>query len=938
MKRSPGFLVQNRLLVALFSSALLGGGACLPQQSQKDPEQSPAPTAQVPAKQPAAEQPGSPARPDEEKGQGVREDSTEKNPPPLLTVSRPKGTKDKLDLKESFDNTKAGKLPSGWTCWNSNGSASFQVAEGKALSLPNGLSITAGSNVAARAWVEDRVPADVQVSAAIFLDTLIPAEVFLRGAGLATAQPTYYAVRIARGLEVQLVRVVKGKETTLGSLKSSAYVSGKWVRVTLNARDKNLHVQVVRLDTAQYLDGSGQWQETTAWAMSAKNDEITGEGMAGVGRVARYGGTLVLDDFALGKSTEEPPVTARPPVIDPGKTGTDKKVPPTVESPPPAELPPLAKPLPRPEIPRHYPHIRIAMLAYWGNPMGSFEDKLLRNSVDLVVPHTQFLKHINAVAPKTPQLIYTNTSNLYLDLLTEWASYADKKGVSREGAFFHAAAARPFQGDSPSSKPVTWFWGVYRGKGTLTDETWAARSKTSKVPFGIAGESVYVGYLERFCEINLDLISGAGGGWSAILEYPTAVDGKGKPATWATLTKKTDTTSGLKSSGQITFDPPADWKPAVVGPSAPLYFLRFRTVTGGNPAIARSLLGRDYVNAGGKTSGVVPAFDSKADLNKDGYLDDKEYANRAPGKDARFLYESRMPTESYGQMRFSANPGNADFRAWAVDYHKRLLEKHPLAAGFFMDNSEGRLPVKAGDVLEPVNTFAYDYGAMLNAISKAIAPRWVLANTAGGQAKAEPVIQQNPIYFEEFAIRPMRHHYGFFEDLAATVARRSKLATPAPLAVLDSHPQNGSPTDARMLLGTLAYYYLLADPDSTFLMFYGGFEPSSTWQRHWTAAVAFDVGRPTGNFSLFASGKDPANPTLNCKVYQRPYQKALILYKPLSHARGAKATATLGDDTATKHELGGSYRPLRADGTLGSAVTSVSLRNGEGAILVKSGS
>ncbi len=33
----------------------------------------------------------------------------------------------------------------------------------------------------------------------------------------------------------------------------------------------------------------------------------------------------------------------------------------------------------------HYPHIRIAMLAYSGNPMGAVEDKLLKESVDLVV-------------------------------------------------------------------------------------------------------------------------------------------------------------------------------------------------------------------------------------------------------------------------------------------------------------------------------------------------------------------------------------------------------------------------------------------------------------------------------------------------------------------------------------------------------------------------
>jgi hypothetical protein len=45
---------------------------------------------------------------------------------------------------------------------------------------------------------------------------------------------------------------------------------------------------------------------------------------------------------------------------------------------------------------------------------------------------------------------------------------------------------------------------------------------------------------------------------------------------------------------------------------------------------------------------------------------------------------------------------------------------------------------------------------------------------------------------------------------------------------------------------------------------------------------------------------------------------------------------SLSDNTATAHALGGTYRPLRADGTLGPPVTSITLRNGEGAILIKS--
>ena len=58
-----------------------------------------------------------------------------------------------------------------------------------------------------------------------------------------------------------------------------------------------------------------------------------------------------------------------------------------------------------------------------------------------------------------------------------------------------------------------------------------------------------------------------------------------------------------------------------------------------------------------------------------------------------------------------------------------------------------------------------------------------------------------------------------------------------------------------------------------------------------------------------------------------------MLYKPLSYAAGRTGTTT--DRTATVHVLPGRYRELRADGTLGPVVTTVRLRNGEGAILVR---
>jgi hypothetical protein len=268
-----------------------------------------------------------------------------------------------------------------------------------------------------------------------------------------------------------------------------------------------------------------------------------------------------------------------------------------------------------------------------------------------------------------------------------------------------------------------------------------------------------------------------------------------------------------------------------------------------------------------------------------------------------------------------------------VDYHLRLLDSQPLADGVFMDNSDGSAPFKEGVVVEPVAPYASDYGAMVNAIARAAAPRWVIANMGGGGGTADEVIRRNPAYFEEFGIRPLAHNYLQFETLAEVIAHRAALRSPAPYAVLDSLPTGGSPTDPRTQLATLAYYYLLADPVSTFLDFYGGHEPSTSWSRHWAPAAAYDVGQPLDAWSVFATGSDPADATLTYRVYARSYSNALVLYKPLSYGGGN--AGSLNDTTATTHALNGSYRLLQADGTLGRSVTSVTLRNGEGAILIK---
>ncbi|MGL6097653.1 MAG: hypothetical protein ACRC7O_17875, partial [Fimbriiglobus sp.] len=601
---------------------------------------------------------------------------------------------------------------------------------------------------------------------------------------------------------------------------------------------------------------------------------------------------------------------------------------------------PNAVPLPtRPELPRNFDHIRIAQLAYIGTPMDGYTLGKLQNSVDLVVANPAYLGTIDAAAPDTPQIVYTNVSNLYQGLLTSWLNYADRTGANRELAFYHVARATPWANMSPSAQPVNWFWGVHRtGPGAAVNLTAEARGGRAKgVDFPAAGGAVAVGYTEKFREINFDFAKTAGAGWNGRYEYASKVDVAGSVTAWKTMTLLTEGTAGFTKSGTATFDPPADWVAGKIDATGErLYYIRVRATVGTAAAapVAKSILGRDYVAAKGGKSGVIPAFDAAADANGNGYLSDAEYATRAAGKDARFLYESRLFYPNYGQMRFATNPASSAVRRWAAEYHAALLPQYPNADGFFVDNANGRVPTGGASVIEPTANFNEDYANLTLAVWRAVSPKIVFSNTVGGLADANPVAAGSTGAIEEFLLRPLEANWANVFDVANLVQSRLAADSPSPYVVLDTHTQSAPTTDPRLRTAALAYYYLVADPDKTMIMFFGGLSPAANWRDTWIEAAEVDVGRPTGAMTVLASGADPEKPGLEYKVFSRTYDNGLSVYKPLSYALG-KGSGTRADATATTHQLGGRYRTVNADGSLGPVVTQVTLRNGEGAVFVK---
>jgi hypothetical protein len=894
-----------------------------------------------------------------------------------------------VPLAENFDTTALGQMPKGWAQWSSSGQAVFGTSTDIAFSPSQSLAAsTAKDWVTAAAWSTTSEPADVEVSASVYVHHPMPLLLVARASALDGMTPTYYGLQVMPSLWIKIIRVQVGVGTTVSYSETAKWFSDAWARFTFSLSGSTLRAQVFRPDTGQYMTPAGGWQTAPAWAISATDGAIPGGGFVGFVRLASWAGGLYADDFRVFPATGDTvapsvkltfpgtlatltgvmPVqaTARDNVgvarvefyVDGVLRATDGAAPYqwgfdsssasnglhqiTVKAfdiagnsnaTGVAVVTSNATAIPVVNLPQHFSWIRVAQLDYLGRAqLDNFGQNLLQRAVDLVVPDSAATAQwIAATSPSTTSLLYTNLTTLYTEQLTSWLNYADAHGYAREGAFYHVLQPLPYTGTSPSSQPVNWFWGVYRDNspGTpLTDLTVNARGAGGPSGFGSLGQSLYLGYPDRFREINVSLLAAGSSTWAATLEYPTAVDAAGNPTAWAPLSLLSDGTAGVTRSGQITFDPPANWIPASVNGSARMYFVRFRTTAAGSPPSARSILGRDFTGAAGGNSGVIPVFDTSADLNGDGYLNDAEYAGRTPGMNARFLYESRALYGSYGEMRFAANPSSPGFQAWAVDQVRALVRGQPSSVGVFMDNSPGDLPPIGVPTREPTATYAQDYATLLNTVTRAVAPRPLLANTTNAQ-----VVRQTTGAFEEFVFQPMAETPAQFEAVAALVTQHLAVRSPAPYLVLDALPTGGSPTDPRTQMATLAAYYLVADPTRTFIDFFGGFETSTSWTRHWVEAAAYNVGLPLGKWSVFAAGVDPQDPWRMYTVYQRAYSNALVLYKPLSAGDGI--AGTLDDATATTHALGGNYRLLRADGTLGPVVNSVTLRNGEGVILIR---
>ncbi|HEY7426036.1 MAG TPA: Ig-like domain-containing protein, partial [Gemmataceae bacterium] len=198
-------------------------------------------------------------------------------------------------------------LPLNWSQYNSDSNnASFAVTASPtnpALSGTKSISVTdlTGSGDISRAWLDQTMPADVQVSAAVYLNSSVPAQVIARGSNLdaSGSGANFYAVQLSPGPTLTLVKDVNGTPTTLASVISTQWITGEWLEETLDVEGSTVRGQLFDPNTHEYLNSSGQWQSSQTWAMTVIDNSVTGPGVVGLGRPASYTGTATFDDFSV---------------------------------------------------------------------------------------------------------------------------------------------------------------------------------------------------------------------------------------------------------------------------------------------------------------------------------------------------------------------------------------------------------------------------------------------------------------------------------------------------------------------------------------------------------------------------------------------------------------------------------------------------------------
>jgi len=130
---------------------------------------------------------------------------------------------------------------------------------------------------------------------------------------------------------------------------------------------------------------------------------------------------------------------------------------------------------------------------------------------------------------------------------------------------------------------------------------------------------------------------------------------------------------------------------------------------------------------------------------------------------------------------------------------------------------------------------------------------------------------------------------------------------------------------------TLASYWMAKQGNYTY------YSQAPLWQKlhtFWISAQEYDIGTPIGDYYLWKENNTNGDSAgQKYRVYRRDYTKAIILFRTRYDWDDAKNFKDMGAITSL-YDLGGNYRILYSDKTLGPSINKIGMHLGEGVILI----
>jgi len=294
----------------------------------------------------------------------------------------------------------------------------------------------------------------------------------------------------------------------------------------------------------------------------------------------------------------------------------------------------------------------------------------------------------------------------------------------------------------------------------------------------------------------------------------------------------------------------------------------------------------------------------------------------------------------WGSNRWAINPADPGAIAYTVNRVQRITAGEN--GVFFDEAASGDMGAHLGAMSEFPSAIAYNasIAKLLRSIRTGISPKTIMLNTAEYTTPADlaNAIAAGAVHlemFNNFKYSGMVQRWGWIEQLASLgvfVDVVSAYGSQDLAHMTTSYPRGNSATNVqRAKLWELASYYLAVTSNPKLIALQLENQWSKPYSTLWTKAQEANIGHPTAARVQKSHGTDPLRNSY--LVYTRDFDRALVVLR-LQQGWGSQ-TYTDGTAITVPLPAGEKWIPLNADGTVGTAVTSIRLRNSEAAIMLK---